>query len=63
MSGKTESTYEKARELAEAALDEYAKGNAKKGDKLADDAVQTDHKAVEDVVRDIDEDCQTTGKE
>jgi len=62
MSEKTSDSYEKARDLAEAALEEYAKGDTKKGDKLADDAVRTDHKAVEDVVGEIDEDCQTIGK-
>jgi hypothetical protein len=63
MPEKTDASYDRARDLAETALEEYAKGDQKKGDKLADEAVQTDRRAVEDVVGDIDEDAQTTGKE
>ena len=62
MPEKTDAKYDKARELAETALEDYARGDAKKGDQLADQAVQTDRKAVEDIVSDIDEDAATTGK-
>ena len=47
--------HEKARDLAEQALDEYAKGDDAKGDKLAEQAVRIDRSAVEEVVQDIDE--------
>ncbi len=56
----TDDTYEKARDLAEAALGEYAHGNEKKGDKLAEQAVKTDRHAVEELVEELDEDAETT---
>ncbi|MBV9652970.1 MAG: hypothetical protein JOZ42_00255 [Acetobacteraceae bacterium] len=49
--------HEKARLLAEEALEHYAKGNKKKGDELADAAVKLDRSAVEEVVQDLDEDA------
>ncbi len=49
--------HEKARDLAEAALGEYAKGDDAKGDKLAEQAAKIDRSAVEEVVREIDEDA------
>lgn len=61
MAEKTDDTYEKARDLAEAALGEYAKGDEKKGDKLAGEAVKTDRHAVEELVEELDEDAETTG--
>ncbi len=52
-----QNSHEKARDLAEKALDEYAKGDQAKGDKLAEQAVQIDRSAVEEVVQDLDEDA------
>ena len=57
----TDDKYDKARDLAEAALGEYAKGDEKKGDKLAEQAVKIDKHAVEELVEDLDEDAKTTG--
>ncbi len=61
MPEKTDGTYDKARDLAEAALGEYAKGDEKKGDKLAEQAMKTDRHAVEELVQDLDEDAAVTG--
>ncbi len=61
MGDETDQTYEKARGLAEAALDKYAHGAPKEGDKLAEKAVQTDRHAVEELVEEMDEDAKTTG--
>lgn len=58
---ETDEKHEKARDLAEAALGEYAKGDEKKGDKLAQEAVKIDKHAVEELVEDMDEDAETTG--
>ncbi len=49
--------HEKARDLAEKALDEYAKGDQAEGDKLAEQAARIDRSAVEEVVQEIDEDA------
>ena len=59
--GKTGEAYDQARDLAEAALGEYAKGDAKQGDKLAQQAVKIDKHAVEELVEDLDEDAAVTG--
>lgn len=59
----TDDTYDKARDLAEKALDQYAHGNPEQGDKLAEKAVQIDRHAVEELVDDLDEDAKTTGAE
>ena len=61
MPDKTDETHDKARDLAEAALGEYAKGDEKKGDALAAQAVKIDKHAVEELVEDLDEDAETTG--
>ena len=60
---KTETHYDEARDLAEAALEKYAKGDTKIGDKLAEKAVQIDRHAVEELVQDMDEDAETTGSQ
>lgn len=52
--------HEKARDLAEKALGEYAKGDQRKGDKLAEEAADLDRSAVEEVVADLDEDAEAT---
>ncbi len=49
--------HEKARELAEDALGAYAEGDKSKGDELAEHAARIDRSAVEEVVRDLDEDA------
>ena len=49
--------HEKARDLAEKALEEYAKGDKKKGDQLAEEAAKIDRSAVEEVVEELDEDA------
>ena len=58
---KTGDAYDKARDLAEAALGEYAKGDERKGDKLAEQAMKTDRHAVEELVEDLNEDAEVTG--
>ena len=58
---KTDESYDKARDLAQAALGEYAHGNEKKGDKLAEQAVKIDRHAVEELVEELDEDAEVTG--
>lgn len=49
--------HEQARMLAEQALEEYAKGDKKRGDELAEEAVRLDRSAVEEVVQELDEDA------
>ena len=49
--------HERARELAERALEEYAKGDKKKGDQLAEEAARIDRSAVEELVQELDEDA------
>ena len=49
--------HQQARDLAEQALEEYAKGDKKKGDELAEKAAQIDRSAVEEVVQELDEDA------
>ena len=52
---------DKARDLAEAALGEYAKGDDEKGDRLAQQAIKIDKHAVEELARDLEEDAEVTG--
>ena len=59
---KTGDSYDKARDLAEAALGEYAHGHETKGDKLAEQAVKIDRHAVEELVDELDEDAATRGE-
>ncbi len=49
--------HEKARELAEDALGELAKGREDKADRLIEEAKKLDESALEEVVRDLDEDA------
>ena len=49
--------HERARQLAEQALEEYAKGDKKRGDELAEEAARIDRSAVEEVVQELDEDA------
>ena len=47
---------ERARALAEQALDLYAQHNRKEADRLAEEAARLDRGAVEELLREIDED-------
>lgn len=58
---KTGSEHDKARDLAEEALGAYAEGDEKKGDALAEKAI--DRSAVVEVVEDLDEDTAATSKD
>ncbi len=58
---KTEDHYDEARDLAEAALDQYAKGHPRTGDKLAQEAVKTDRHAVEDLVEELGDEPAEAG--
>lgn len=49
--------HDKARERAEDALDAYAKGDQKAGDRLADEAQRINRDAVIEVIEDLDEDA------
>ena len=59
---QSEPRHEKARELAEQALDAYAAGDRKRGDALAEQAAQTDRSAVVEVIEEIDEDAGSDPK-
>jgi hypothetical protein len=49
-------SYDEARKLTENAMDAYAKGNPKQGDRLAEQAKRTNTDAVRDVVDELEED-------
>jgi len=49
--------HEKARELAEDALGELAKGHEDKADRLIEEAKKLDESALQEVVEDLDEDA------
>jgi hypothetical protein len=49
--------HEKARDLAENALGELAKGREDKADRLIEEAKQLDETALQEVVEDLDEDA------
>ncbi|HQT77176.1 MAG: hypothetical protein B7Z80_06640 [Rhodospirillales bacterium 20-64-7] len=53
---QNDASYDKARDLAESALDAYAKGNPQQGDKLAEQAKRTNVEAVQEVVDELEED-------
>jgi hypothetical protein len=52
-----EDRHEKARELAEDALGELAKGQEDKADRLIEEAKKLDESAVVEVVQDLEEDA------
>ena len=52
-----EDRHEKARELAEDALGELAKGREDKADRLIEEAKKLDESAVVEVVQDLEEDA------
>jgi F0F1-type ATP synthase membrane subunit b/b' len=49
--------HEKARDLAEDALGELAKGREREADKLIEEAKKLDESALKEVVEDLDEDA------
>ena len=51
--------HEKALDLTEQALDALEEGDEKKADRLLDQAKKLDKTAVEEVVKDMDEDAAT----
>ena len=55
--GRGDDRHEKARDLAEDALGELAKGREDKADELIEQAKKLDRSAVEEVVQDLDEDA------
>ena len=57
---KPDDKHEKALDLTEQALDALVGGDEKKADKLLDQAKKLDRTAVEEVVRDMDEDAHRT---
>jgi gas vesicle protein len=58
MPDQSKQSYERARDLAEGAVEAYARGNQAKGQELAEQAVKTDRGAVEDVVRELEQDTR-----
>ncbi|WP_343896794.1 hypothetical protein [Craurococcus roseus] len=54
--------HEKARDLAEDALGELAKGREDKADSFIAEAKELDESALEEVVRDLDEDAGSDPK-
>jgi hypothetical protein len=52
-----DSSYDRARELAEEALTKTGEGDDKAAEKLAQEAKATNQQAVEDVLQDLDEDA------
>lgn len=52
-----DSSYDKARELAEDALTKTVEGDDKAAEKLAQEAKAMNQQAVEDVLHDLDEDA------
>jgi hypothetical protein len=52
-----DSTYDKARQLAEEALTKTVEGDDKAAEKLAQKAKATNSQAAEDVLQDLDEDA------
>ena len=60
--GGGDDRHEKARELAEDALGELAKGREDKADELIEQAKELDASALEEVVQDLDEDAGSDPK-
>lgn len=54
--------HDRARGLTEQALEQYAKGNAKEADKLVERAKKIDRSAVEEIVRELEEDAAQRGE-
>ncbi len=52
---------EQARQLTEAALELYDQGRKKEADALVEQALAIDREAVEEVVREMDEDAENRG--
>lgn len=60
--GGADAKHERARDLTEQALELYAKGNAKAADQLVEQAKRIDRSAVEEVVRELEEDAAQRGE-
>lgn len=54
-------SYDEARTLAEEALGFYARGERDTADRMVERAAELDRSAVEDVVRELDEDADARG--
>ena len=54
--------HQKARDLAEDALGELAKGREDKADRLIDEAKKLDKSALEEIVQDLEEDAGSDPK-
>jgi len=61
MSDDPDDNYNKARDLAEKALEEAAAGNDEKAQQLADEARALDPDAVQDVSDELAEDAESVG--
>ena len=61
-SGGGDDRHEKARDLAEDALGELAKGREDEADRLIEEAKKLDKSALEEVVQDLDEDAGSDPK-
>ncbi len=57
MAADSKTPGETARQVTEEALDAYVHGDDKTGDKLVDEAKRKDPSAVEEVLKDLDEDA------
>lgn len=58
MADSRDEAYELARGLAQDALTEFAKGDKIRAERLVEQAVKTDRRAVEDVIRELDEEAR-----
>jgi len=54
--------YEVARDLTEAALEQYSLGNERFADRLVERAARIDRSAVEEVVQELEEDAAQRGE-
>lgn len=60
--GSAVERYEVARDLAEAALEQYSLGNETFADRLVERAASIDRSAVEEVVQELEEDAAQRGE-
>jgi hypothetical protein len=57
MTADTDDKHETARKVTEEALDAYVEGDRKTGDDLVEEAKRTDPSAVQEVLKDLEEDA------
>jgi hypothetical protein len=57
MTAGSDDKHETARKVTEEALDAYVHGDREAGDELVDEAKRTDSSAVQEVLKDLDEDA------